>query len=222
MILLCHQFEPNPTSQYVCLWAPVRLSLNRKITNHSIINSSPQGATLSTPPTRSKLTIDFITLPVLPISRVFLGVGCRKRMTAQAKRMEVTLESMMDSVDLAEDITVRVAEAAGFDEEDRHRIGMSVREGMINAVTYGNHQNRDKKVFLTIELENGRMAIRILDQGDGFTLSDVPDPLAEENLLKSSGRGILLMKAFMDEFNVVCGRTGGAELILVKKLPVAN
>ena len=168
------------------------------------------------------LLIDLTSSAVLPISRVFLGVGFRKRMNSQPKRMEVTLESMMDSVELAEDITVRVAEAAGFDEEERHRIGMAVREGVINAVTYGNHQNRDKKVFFTIELDNGRMAIRILDQGDGFTLADVPDPLAEENLLKSSGRGILLMKAFMDEFSVVAGRTGGAELILIKKLPVAN
>jgi len=143
-------------------------------------------------------------------------------MTSQPKRMDVTLESIMDSVDLAEDIILRIAEASGFDDEERHRIGMSVREGVINAVTYGNHQNRDKKVFLTIEMNNGRLVIRILDQGDGFVLADVPDPLAEENLLKSSGRGILLMKAFMDEFAVVRGRTGGAEITLVKKLPAAN
>ncbi len=139
-------------------------------------------------------------------------------MTSQTKRMEVTLESIIDSVDLAEDITVRVAEAAGFGDEDRHRIGMSVREGVINAVTYGNRQNREKKVFLTLELDPGRLVIRILDQGDGFVLADVPDPLAEENLLKSSGRGILLMKAFMDEFDVTRGPTGGAELTLVKRM----
>lgn len=143
-------------------------------------------------------------------------------MTSQTKRMEVTLESIIDSVDLAEDITVRVAEAAGFDEEDRHRIGMSVREGMINAVTYGNHQNREKKVFLTLEMAPGQLVIRILDQGEGFVLADVPDPLAAENLLKSSGRGILLMRAFMDEFDVVRGSTGGAEVTLVKRLPAAG
>lgn len=159
---------------------------------------------------------------MLPITGVFLADGCRNRMTSQTKRMDVTLESMMDSVDLAEDIILRIAEASGFDDEERHRIGMSVREGVINAVTYGNHQNREKKVFLTIELDKERLVIRILDQGDGYALADVPDPLAEENLLKSSGRGILLMKAFMDEFDVVRGRTGGAEVTLVKKLPAAN
>jgi serine/threonine-protein kinase RsbW len=168
------------------------------------------------------LLVDFGESAVLPITGVFLAGGCRNRMTSETKRMEVTLESIIDSVDLAEDITVRIAESLGFDEEERHRIGMSVREGVINAVTYGNHQNRDKKVYLTIELGEGRMVMRILDQGEGFTLADVPDPLAQENLLKSSGRGILLMKAFMDEFDVVRGRTGGAELILVKKLPAAS
>jgi serine/threonine-protein kinase RsbW len=137
-------------------------------------------------------------------------------MNSQPKRIEVTLETLLDSVDLAEDITVRVAEAAGFDEEDRHRIGISVREGMINAVIYGNLQKREKKVFLTLEFTPKRMVIRILDEGRGFDLAQVPDPLAEENLLKSSGRGILLMRSFMDEFDVVRGKTGGAEVILVK------
>jgi serine/threonine-protein kinase RsbW len=138
-------------------------------------------------------------------------------MNSQPKRIEVTLETLLDSVDLAEDITVRVAEAAGFDEEDRHRIGISVREGLINAVIYGNLQQREKRVFLTLEFTSQRMTIRILDEGQGFELSAVPDPLAEENLLKSSGRGILLMRSFMDEFNVVRGKNGGAEVIMVKR-----
>jgi serine/threonine-protein kinase RsbW len=63
------------------------------------------------------------------------------------------------------------------------------------------------------------MIIHVLDEGKGFDLSQVPDPLAQENLLSTSGRGIFLMRAFMDEFNVVPGRTGGAEIIMSKKLP---
>jgi len=58
-----------------------------------------------------------------------------------------------------------------------------------------------------------------MDEGKGFRLSDVPDPLAEENLLSTSGRGIFLMKAFMDEFDVLPGRTGGAEIVMTKRLP---
>jgi serine/threonine-protein kinase RsbW len=66
------------------------------------------------------------------------------------------------------------------------------------------------------------MVIHVLDEGKGFDLSNVPDPLAQENLLSTSGRGIFLMRAFMDEFNVVSGRTGGAEIIMSKKLPAGN
>jgi serine/threonine-protein kinase RsbW len=58
-----------------------------------------------------------------------------------------------------------------------------------------------------------------VDEGSGFKLADVPDPLAEENLLSTSGRGIFLMRAFMDEFDVVSGKTGGAEIVMSKKLP---
>jgi serine/threonine-protein kinase RsbW len=140
-------------------------------------------------------------------------------MTSPTKRVEVTLETQLESVDLGENITVRVAEAAGFGEEDRYRIGIAVREGLINAVVYGNLEQRAKKIYLTLDLEPARFVIHILDEGLGFDLSAVPDPTSEENLLKNSGRGILLMRAFMDEFDVVRGRTGGAEVIMSKRFP---
>lgn len=138
-------------------------------------------------------------------------------MPADIKRIEVTLETLLDSVSLAEDISLRIAESAGFDEDDQHKIGMSVREGVINAYRYGNRTQRNKKIFLTFELAPDKLVIHVLDQGSGFDLADVADPLAEENLLKTSGRGIFLMRAFMDEFTVVRGRQGGAEVVMAKR-----
>jgi serine/threonine-protein kinase RsbW len=143
-------------------------------------------------------------------------------MTNRNKRIEVTLDSNIESVDLAEEITLRVARVIGFGEEDRHKIGMSVREGVINALSYGNRGSKEKKVFLALELLADRMVIHVEDQGQGFRLEDVPDPLAEENLLKSHGRGILLMRAFMDEFDVRRARQGGAELVMTKLYPAAQ
>jgi serine/threonine-protein kinase RsbW len=70
-----------------------------------------------------------------------------------------------------------------------------------------------------VDLTVDKMIIHVLDEGPGFKLIDVPDPLAEENLLSTSGRGIFLMRAFMDEFDVVSGNTGGAEIVMSKKLP---
>lgn len=137
-------------------------------------------------------------------------------MTAENKRIEVTLETLLDSVGLAEEISLRIAAAAGFDEDERHKIGMSVREAVINAFLYGNGRQRDKHIRVVFELAPAKLVIHIEDQGRGFRLEDVPDPLAEENLLKTSGRGIFLMRSFMDEFDVRRGREGGAEIVMAK------
>ena len=142
-------------------------------------------------------------------------------MTALKKRIDVKLEGNLDSVELAEELVLRIAVAAGFDDENCHRIGMSIREGMINAVQYGSRLMSEKAVRMSVDLTADRLEIHVMDSGRGFSLSDVPDPLAEENLLKSSGRGIFLMKAFMDEFDVRRSREGGAEIVLMKRLPAA-
>jgi serine/threonine-protein kinase RsbW len=140
-------------------------------------------------------------------------------MAPPIQRLEVTLDTHLESVDLAETIVMRVAEAAGFDEDEVHKLGMAVREGTINAYNYGNAQDRQKKILLTVEFERDQMVVHIVDEGSGFELEDVADPLAEENLLRTSGRGIFLMKAFTDELAVRRGPTGGADLMMCKKLP---
>jgi serine/threonine-protein kinase RsbW len=141
-------------------------------------------------------------------------------MAPDNKHLEITLETQVESVNLAEEMCLRVAEAAGFGEDDCYRIGMSVREGVINAFHYGNQERPDKKIYLAVDLTAEKMIIHVLDEGTGFNLSDIADPLAEENLLSTSGRGIFLMRAFMDEFDVLSGKTGGAEIVMSKKLPV--
>jgi serine/threonine-protein kinase RsbW len=140
-------------------------------------------------------------------------------MAPPIQRLEVTLDTELESVDLAESIVMRVAEAAGFDEDEVHKLGMAVREGVVNAYNYGNAQDRQKKILLTVEFEQDLMVVHIVDEGTGFELEDVADPLAEENLLRTSGRGIFLMKAFTDELAVRRGPTGGADLMMCKKLP---
>src|SRR6202158_2849258 len=140
-------------------------------------------------------------------------------MAPDTKHLEVTLETHVESVNVAEELCLRVAEAAGFGEDDCYRIGMSVREGVINAFHYGNEESPEKKIHLALAPTADKMIIHVLDAGAGFLLADVPDPLAEENLLSTSGRGIFLMRAFMDEFDVIAGKTGGAEIVMSKKLP---
>ena len=139
-------------------------------------------------------------------------------MPNSANRIEVTMETLRDSVTLAEGITERVARAAGFNDDDCLKIGMSVREGVINAFRYGNEEQRHKKIQLNFEVTGNKFVVHIVDEGRGFNLHEIPDPLAEENLLKTSGRGIFLMRTFMDEFEVRRTPEGGAELVMSKKL----
>jgi serine/threonine-protein kinase RsbW len=136
----------------------------------------------------------------------------------ESNRIEVALETLFESVDQAEEISLRAAKLCGFGEDDCQKICLAVREGVINAIRYGNRQQREKKILLTCARCEDKFVVHILDQGCGFDLADVPDPLAEENLLKTSGRGIFLMRTFMDEFAVFRPSGGGAELVMAKRL----
>src|SRR5690349_13868671 len=86
------------------------------------------------------------------------------------------LESTLESVDQAEEAVLREAEGLGFDEDELHRIGISVRECMVNAVVHGNRYNVRKKVHLRIERTPERLEILIGDEGEHFDMTKLPDP----------------------------------------------
>jgi len=132
------------------------------------------------------------------------------------KTVDEQLDSTLESVDQAEEAVLREAEVLGFDEDDLHRIGISVRECMVNAVVHGNRYNIRKKVHLKISRTPERLEILIGDEGDHFDLAKLPDPRSDENLLRQSGRGLLMMQAFMDEFLVRQRQPSGTEVKLVK------
>ncbi len=126
------------------------------------------------------------------------------------------LESTLDSVDRAETMVLERARVLGFDEGDLQELGIAVRECMVNAVVHGNRYNVKKSVRLCLDSAPDRFTVTITDQGNGFELHAVPDPLADENILRQSGRGILLVQAFMDEFEVRTLDPSGTEVRLVK------
>jgi serine/threonine-protein kinase RsbW len=134
----------------------------------------------------------------------------------EARTVEQALNSTLDSVDAAEQAVLKEAEELGFGEDDLHKIGISVRECMVNAVVHGNHYSNKKKVHLAISRTQGRLEVVIGDEGEGFDLSALPNPLANENLLRHSGRGILLIQAFMDEFQLRPREPKGTEVKMVK------
>jgi len=134
----------------------------------------------------------------------------------QEHTVEKVLESTLESVDSAEHTVLGEAEALGFDEDDLHRVGIALRECMVNAVVHGNRYNVRKKVYLKVIRTPESLTVVIGDEGDGFDPTAVPDPLAGENLLRGSGRGVMLMQAFMDDFQISKRSPQGTEVKMVK------
>jgi serine/threonine-protein kinase RsbW len=132
-------------------------------------------------------------------------------------RVSYTLESTLESINRAEEIATQAATGAGFGEEDVAKIAMAVREATVNAVLHGNAYDARKKVRLSFENTGRSLAISVRDEGAGVDLAALPDPLAPNNLLKQSGRGIFIIRAFMDEVHF---RTlnPGTEVLLIKNV----
>jgi serine/threonine-protein kinase RsbW len=139
-------------------------------------------------------------------------------MTPESSCVEVTLESNLKNVEVAEEITRRVSVTAGFEEDEQHRIEMAVHESMINAIWHGNKNDSSKSVWLQFKIYPDRLEIRVRDQGNGFDPNHIPDPLETDNLLNVSGRGIFLIRAFMDEFRVENINGAGTEVTMIKRL----
>ncbi len=86
-----------------------------------------------------------------------------------------------------------------FDDRDIFKIKLALEEALVNAIKHGNQMDRSKKVHVQFDVTEDRFEVRIIDEGKGFTLDDVPDPKAPENLERPCGRGLLLMRHYMTE-----------------------
>ena len=128
------------------------------------------------------------------------------------------LESTLESVDQAEELAVGMAQRAGLDEDELMKVGMAIRESMVNAVVHGNRYNANKKVRFSVSSNAERLLVQVGDEGEGFDFNSIPDPLAPENLMRTSGRGIFLIRSFMDDFQMRHLENGGTEVTLVKNL----
>ena len=130
-------------------------------------------------------------------------------------RVSYTLDSTLETVNSAEATAGQMASDAGFPDEDVMKISMAVREAAINAVLHGNAYDPGKKVKIEFEQTGQGLVITIRDQGKGLDEKKIPDPLAPENLLKTSGRGIFLIRSFMDDVKISTTQTG-TEVKLIK------
>jgi len=132
-----------------------------------------------------------------------------------ASRVSLTLSSSLESVDKVERTAEEFAARAGFDEDTVPNIAMAVREAAVNAVLHGNAYDPAKHIMVSFEANDDSLIIRVADEGPGLDPSKLPDPLAPENILRGSGRGIFLIRAFMDEVHFRQLHPG-TELTLIK------
>ena len=110
---------------------------------------------------------------------------------------------------------------AGFDEEERGNVTIAVREAVLNAILHGNEYSPEKQIFVCLENTGRELIITIADQGPGLDPKNLPDPLAPENLLHGCGRGIFLMRNFMDEV-FFRDLHPGTEVTLIRRLPLLS
>lgn len=132
-----------------------------------------------------------------------------------ATRVSYTLDSTLESVNKAESAAHDIAVKSGFDEDEVQRISMAVREAAVNAVLHGNSYDPKKRVIIAFESTGEALTVSVRDEGKGLNPGEIPDPLAPENLLKQSGRGIFLIRAFMDEVKFR-NLNPGTEITLIK------
>ena len=129
--------------------------------------------------------------------------------------VSLTLDSSLNSVNTVEQTAEAQAVQAGFDEDAVMNIAMAVREAAVNAVLHGNAYDPAKHITAFFETTETSLIVKIADQGAGLEPETIPDPLAAENILRGSGRGIFLIRAFMDEVHFRQLHPG-TELTLIK------
>src|SRR6266568_756977 len=135
--------------------------------------------------------------------------------------LKFSLSSTMESVSEVEAAADKLAADAGLDEDERFRLTMAVREAAVNAVLHGNDYDPAKLITASFENTGKSLIFTIADQGKGVDPDSLPDPLAPDNLLRGTGRGIFLIRSFMDEVHFRKLQPG-TELTLIKHLVPAE
>lgn len=116
-----------------------------------------------------------------------------------------------------EQFVLDVAEKIGLNENKFNNISLAVAEAISNSIKHGNKNDKNKKVFIKIEVKNDQMIVTLKDEGTGFDPNTIPDPTKPENILKESGRGVHIMRSLLDDlrFNFT---PNGTEIVLIINL----
>jgi serine/threonine-protein kinase RsbW len=132
--------------------------------------------------------------------------------------VQLKIQSSLDYAELVESVTNNLTTLAGCDPDSAYFIEMAVREIVVNAIRHGNQLELEKKVHVQFRYNSETFEVEIHDEGNGFDFNHLPDPCDPENLLKSSGRGIFLVRSFMDNFSLSYIPNQGTEVRFSKSI----
>jgi serine/threonine-protein kinase RsbW len=135
--------------------------------------------------------------------------------------IHIEFPSLVEMLDLVQAVVEQLALILHADEDSQHWMEVAVRESVTNAIKHGNRLDASKTVELDFTMAPAaaptELRVRVRDHGNGFDVGGLPDPLAPENLLKSSGRGIFFMRSFMDEVRIEPAVGGGTAVYMIKR-----
>ncbi len=137
-------------------------------------------------------------------------------------RINLVIPSEVRLVDVAHSASEKMAELAGFDADEALNIGLAVREAVINAMLHGNRQDPALNVDLTLAVIQDGLEATVRDRGAGFDPDGTPDPTKGNNIMRTSGRGLLLIRAFVDKVEFEEPTDGGTLIKMTKRLPPAG
>jgi len=132
--------------------------------------------------------------------------------------VQLSLESRLASLQEVQVVLSRMLAAAGADADEAVNIGVAVRECVVNAIRHGNREDAGKTVRLSLAVRDDVLEVLVADQGPGFDPSTLPDPFAPENLLRPDGRGMVMMRSFMDDVSFTFPAGGGTVVRMRKRL----
>jgi serine/threonine-protein kinase RsbW len=135
---------------------------------------------------------------------------------APATTVRLVISSEVRLVDVVHAASEAIAGLAGFDEDEALNVGIAVREAVINAIVHGNRQDPTRKVEVSFQARPQSIRARVRDQGAGFDAAATPDPTVGDNRFRSSGRGILVMRAFVDRVDFKFREGRGMDVTMTK------
>lgn len=134
----------------------------------------------------------------------------------EEKTYHLEIESDPNNLITVEEFINYFAKDLGLDDEKLNGLLLSITEATTNAIVHGNKGDRKKNVFIDVDATDSTLTIVVRDEGIGFDPSVVPDPTHPDNLLKDSGRGLYLMRVYMDELHYNLTPTGTETILKLK------